>query len=314
MDLSPSGSRPLLGGGEEPRPEDGSAKEDGSAREDALAHDGASRAERRPSAASEWSPWYAPLALIAGLVFATVGALIIDIPAAAFGVDVNAKHLAPGLTIADTAVQDAGFVLVAVFFAQIGGRVVSPEMFGLRPTRLRRAVWLGFLTLLGFFVFTLVWGTIFHSEQEKLLEQLGAENSTLLLLLSAALTCVVAPIGEEFLFRGFVFTALRNWRGVWPAALITGVLFGAVHAGSAPAVDLVPLGVLGVGLCLLYRATGSLYPCIAAHCVNNSIAFGSLENWSWQIPVLLLAALSVLTALAFALTRAGITSRVPAPA
>lgn len=269
---------------------------------------------RRPSSASEWSPWFAPLALIAGLVFATVGALIVDIPAAALGADVNAKHLAPGLTIADTAVQDAGFVLVAIFFAQIGGRIVTPEMFGLRPTRLRRAVWLGFLTLAGFLLFTVVWSTIFHSEEEKLLEQLGVKNSTLLLVLSAALTCVVAPIGEEFLFRGFVFTALRNWRGLWPAALITGVLFGAVHAGSAPAVDLVPLGVLGVGLCLLYKATGSLYPCIAAHCVNNSIAFGSLENWSWQIPVLLAASLAVLATLGVALTRAGVTSRLPAPA
>lgn len=269
----------------------------------------------RPASASDWSPWFAPLALIAGLVFATVGALIVDIPAAALGANVNAKHLPPGLTIADTAVQDAGFVLVAVFFAQIGGRVVTPEMFGLRPTRLRRAVWLGFLTLLGFLAFTLAWSAIFHSEEEKLLEQLGVESSTLLLVLSAALTCVVAPIGEEFLFRGFIFTALRNWRGVWPAALITGVLFGAVHAGSAPAVDLVPLGVLGVGLCLLYRATGSLYPCIAAHCVNNSIAFGSLESWSVQgVLVLLVASLLVLTALALALTRAGVTSRVAAPA
>lgn len=265
------------------------------------------------SSTGEWSPWHAPLALIAGLVFATVGSLIVDIPAVAFGVDVNAKHPPPGLTIADTAVQDVGFVLVAVFFAQIGGRALSPELFGLRPTRLRRAVWLGFLTLAGFFLFNLAWSAIFHSEEEKLLEQLGVENSTLLLLLSAALTCVVAPIGEEFLFRGFIFTALRNWRGVWPAALITGTLFGAVHAGSAPAVDLVPLGVLGVGLCLLYRATGSLYPCIAVHCVNNSIAFGSLENWSWQIPVLLAASLLLLTALALALTHAGITSREPAP-
>jgi uncharacterized protein len=270
---------------------------------------------RRPASASEWSAWLAPLALIAGLVFATVGALIVDIPAAALGANVNAKHLAPGLTIADTAVQDAGFVLVAVFFAQIGGRLVTPEMFGLRPTRLRRAVWLGFLTLLGFFLFTLVWSAIFHSEEEKLLERLGAESSTLLLILSAALTCVVAPLGEEFLFRGFIFTALRNWRGAWPAALITGILFGAVHAGSAPAVDLVPLGALGAGLCLLYRATGSLYPCIAAHCVNNSIAFGSLESWSVQgVLALLVAALLVLTTLALALTRAGVASRVPAPA
>jgi len=268
---------------------------------------------RRPSSVGEWSPWFAPLALIAALVFATVGALIIDIPAAAFGVDVNAKHLPPGLVIADTTVQDAGFIGVAIFFAQIGGRAVGAAMFGLRPVRFWRALRLGLLTLAVFLLFSLIWTSIFHTKEEKLLEQLGTNESSLLLVLSAALTCVVAPIGEEFLFRGFIFTALRNWRGVWPAALITGVLFGAVHAGSAPALDLVPLAVLGVGLCLLYRATGSLYPCIAAHCVNNSLAFGSLENWGWQIPVLMGASLLVLLALALALTRAGITARAPVP-
>jgi membrane protease YdiL (CAAX protease family) len=269
---------------------------------------------RRPSSVGEWSPWFAPLALIAGLVVATVGSLIIDIPAAAFGVDVNAKHLPPGLVIADTAVQDAGFVAVAIFFAQIGGRAVSAAMFGLRSTRLWRAVRLAVLTLAGFLLFSLIWTAIFQTEEEDLLEKLGTNKGALLLVLSAALTCVLAPICEEFLFRGFVFTALRNWRGVWPAAVITGVLFGAVHAGSAPALDLVPLAVLGFGLCLLYRATGSLYPCIAAHCVNNSLAFGSLENWSWQIPVLMFSSLLVLLALALALARAGITARAPAPA
>jgi CAAX protease family protein len=285
------------------------------AHEEPPASPGEERRERppRPSSPGGWSPWLAPLALIAALVLATVGALIIDIPAAALGVDVNAKHLPPGLAIADTAVQDAGFVAVAIFFAQIGGRAVGAAMFGLRPTRLRRAVWLAFLTLAGFLVFTLIWTSIFHTKQERLLEQLGADESSLLLVLSAALTCVVAPVGEEFLFRGFIFTALGNWRGVWPAAVLTGILFGAVHAGSAPALDLVPLAVLGFGLCLLYRATGSLYPCIAAHCVNNSLAFGSLESWSWQIPVLMGCSLLVLASLALALTRAGVAARVPAP-
>jgi membrane protease YdiL (CAAX protease family) len=267
---------------------------------------------RRPSSVGEWSPWFAPLALIAGLVVATVGSLIIDIPAAALGVDVNAKHLPPGLVIADTAVQDAGFVAVAIFFAQIGGRAVTAAMFGLRPTRFWRAFRLVFLTLAGFLLFSLIWTAIFQTEEEDLLEKLGTDKGALLLVLSAALTCVVAPLCEEFLFRGFVFTALRNWRGVWPAAVITGVLFGGVHAGSAPALDLVPLAVLGFGLCLLYRATGSLYPCIAAHCVNNSLAFGSLENWGWQIPVLMASSLLALWLIAVALTRAGVTARVPA--
>ena len=60
----------------------------------------------------------------------------------------------------------------------------------------------------------------------------------------AFLVAVVAPIAEEFFFRGFFFGALRNWRGLWPAAIITGLVFGAIHVGSAEAAFLLPLALL----------------------------------------------------------------------
>jgi membrane protease YdiL (CAAX protease family) len=271
--------------------------------------------EPPPSGNAAWPPWSAFTALVGGVVLATIGGLIVDIPAAALGAHVNSSNLSPGLTIADTTVQDAGFIAVAVFFAQLGGRKVSAAMFGLRATRLWRAIGLLLGMLAVYFLLSLIWAEAFNTSKEKLLEQLGANETTTLLVLSAALTCVIAPIAEEFLFRGYIFTALRNWRGTLPAALITGLLFGGVHAGSAPAIDLLPLAALGFGLCLLYRATGSLYPCIAAHCVNNSIAFASLESWAWwKALVLLAAALAVLWLLASALTRLGVISGERSPA
>jgi CAAX protease family protein len=259
----------------------------------------------------DWPPWTAAVALVGGLVLAAVGGLLVDIPALLLGVSITASHVPPGLAIADTVVQDGAFVLAAVFCARLGGRTVRAWQFGLRPTPAWRAAGLLGLTLLGFLLFSLVWAASFHTEREKLLEQLGVGESTVLLLLSAVLTCVLAPICEEFLFRGFIFTALRNWRGTGPAAIISGIAFGAVHAGSAPALDLVPLAALGVGLCLLYRYTGSLYPCIAAHSLNNSLAFGSLEGWGWQIPVLMGASLAIIGLLALALIRAGVISAEP---
>ena len=266
-----------------------------------------------PAAQARWSPWTAPVALLSGVALAAVGALVVDIPALALGVKITSSHVPPGVVIADTAVQDVAFVAVAVFFAQLGGRALGAWQLGLRPTRLSRAVWLVLLLLLAFLVLNVIWSAIFHTGKEKLLEQLGTRQSTVLLLLSAALTCVIAPVSEEVLFRGYVFSALRNWRGTWPAAVITGVTFGAVHLGSAPTVDLVPLAALGFGLCLLYRATGSLYPCIAAHSLNNSLAFGSLEDWGWQIPVLMAAALALIGLLALALMRAGVIAPEPKP-
>jgi uncharacterized protein len=167
--------------------------------------------------------------------------------------------------------------------------------------------------MITFLIVSAIWGAAFHAEKEKLLKQLGTGENTTLLLLSAALTCVIAPICEEFLFRGFIFTALRSWRGPWSAAILTGLAFGAVHVLSAPVVYLVPLAALGFGLCLLYWRTGSLYPCIAAHSLNNSLAFGSLEGWGWQIPVLMVASLTAIGLLALTLIRTGVISSEPFP-
>jgi uncharacterized protein len=263
-------------------------------------------ASRSPVTA--WPPWTAPVALIAGLVAAAVGGLIVDLPALALGVTISSSHTPPGLAIADTFVQDVGFVLAAVFFAQLGGRAVRAWQFGLRRPGIgwRPAVGLVLLLLGVFLMLSLVWSEIFHPSEEKLLDQLGSNEGTALLLLSAALTCVVAPICEELLFRGYIFTALRNWRGTLPAALITAVLFGGVHAGSAPALDLVPLALLGFGLCLLYRRTGSLYPCFLAHSLNNSLAFSSLEGWSWQAPLLAVGALAGIGAVVALAKRVGL--------
>jgi uncharacterized protein len=247
---------------------------------------------RSPSPA--WPVWTAPVAFFAALLLAAIGGLVVDVIAAAlFGTKISNGNLPPGLSIADTVVQDIGFVGAAVYCAHLGGRVVRSWQFGLRrPGRgWRSAAGMIVLLLIAFIVLTAIWSAAVHPEEEKTLEQLGSNEGTALLVLSAALTCVIAPMCEEFLFRGFMFTALRNWRGTWPAAVITGLVFGGVHAESAPVLDLLPLAALGFGLCLLYRYSGSLYPCMIAHSLNNSIAFASLEGWGWQAPVLIVSAL-----------------------
>jgi membrane protease YdiL (CAAX protease family) len=253
--------------------------------------------------------------LVAALVLAAVGGLVVDIPALLLGVKISSEHTPPGLELADTIVQDVAFVLAAVLFAQLGGRTARSWQFGFRPTPARRAAGLIVLLILGFLLFSLVWALALDvNTKQKLLEQLGADETTLLLVLSALLTTVIAPVCEETLFRGYVFAALSKWRGWLPAAAVTGLLFGGVHAGSAPVADLIPLAVLGFALCWLYRRTGSLYPCIVAHSLNNSLAFGALEHWSWQIPLLMVGALGGIWLLAVIARRVGLISAVPSDA
>ena len=90
---------------------------------------------------------------------------------------------------------------------------------------------------------------------------------------------MLAPIAEELFFRGFCFTALRRALGMLPAAVLTGIIFGAIHLGGTDIEFIVPLMVFGFFLCLLYVWTDSLLPCIVLHALNNSLALGVSQDW-----------------------------------
>ena len=83
-------------------------------------------------------------------------------------------------------------------------------------------------------------------------------------------TVIMAPIMEEFLFRGAIQGHLmRTWKNpVW-AILLSSFLFGAVHGNPAQ----IPFAfTIGLGLGWMYYVTGSLAPCLFMHFVNNGSA------------------------------------------
>jgi membrane protease YdiL (CAAX protease family) len=129
----------------------------------------------------------------------------------------------------------------------------------------------------------------------------------------AVLVCIVAPVAEEFFFRGYFFSALRHWKGPWLAAVLTGIVFGAIHLGSSPPAFVVPLMAFGFVLCLIYWRTGSLYPCIVLHALNNCLALGISEGWQWWQVIGLMAGANALIAAAI-LPIGGVRRRPEAPA
>jgi membrane protease YdiL (CAAX protease family) len=243
--------------------------------------------------APHWRPWTAWVGLLAGFAGALFGALVVTVIAVAAGA--SFEDPPPSVSIIGTVVQDAALIGAAIVFARLAGGV-RPWQFGLRPPRrFWPAVGWLLVAYLSFLALSAGWVALLGIEaQDELPKELGADESTVALIAVAFLVAVVAPVAEEFFFRGYFFTALRNWRGLWPAAVITGLVFGAIHVGSSPIGFLVPLAFFGIALCLLYARTGSLYPCIVLHCANNSIAFGVTQDWTWQIPVLLATALAAI--------------------
>ena len=251
--------------------------------------------ERAPRAESpRWKPWMAWAALVAAFGGALFGALVIGVIGSAAGSSFTDPS--PAVSISSTIVQDLSFIGAALLFANISARPL-PEQFGLRATRFWPAVGWMAAAFAAFYVFTLVWVASLgvSPDDSKLPDELGVKDSTYALLAVAFLVAVVAPMAEEFFFRGFFFGALRNWKGPWPAAVITGLVFGSIHFGSAEAAFLLPLAFFGFSLCLLRERTGSLYPGIALHCMNNSLAFGVSQHWGWEIPVLFASALGLIS-------------------
>jgi uncharacterized protein len=97
-----------------------------------------------------------------------------------------------------------------------------------------------------------------------------ADKAAVVLLFILAV--VLAPITEELLFRGWIYTSLRFRFGLWPALLVTSALFGLAHYENT---HLYALAVFPVGLALaaIRERTGSVKGSMLFHAFNNFIAF-----------------------------------------
>ncbi len=78
---------------------------------------------------------------------------------------------------------------------------------------------------------------------------------------------LVAPVTEEFLFRGYFYGVIRRYLGVSPALVLTSALFAAIHLNGGV---VLPLFVLAICLSLAYEATGSLLTCMVMHSLFNT--------------------------------------------
>jgi membrane protease YdiL (CAAX protease family) len=235
-----------------------------------------------------WPAWTAPAALLAGFAAAVVAALVIGGVGAIFGASLSDSP--PSVSILSVIAQDGCLIAAALFFARIVA-VPRPSQFGLRPAPLKRSALFVIAGYVGFVLLSYLWLSLIGRPDAKdsIVEDLGAEDSTVALIAVTFVVTVCAPIAEEFFFRGYFFGALRS-HGFWFAALFTGLAFGVVHVFGSPIAFIVPLALLGTALCLIREKTRSLYPGIALHCVNNSVAMCSSEHWSWQVPVVLVLA------------------------
>jgi membrane protease YdiL (CAAX protease family) len=82
--------------------------------------------------------------------------------------------------------------------------------------------------------------------------------------------CLIAPIAEELLMRGYVLTGLHNEYGIKAALLISTALFALLHFNFVQTLSAV---ICGLVIGILYINTGSLFCCIFAHALYNFISY-----------------------------------------
>lgn len=82
-------------------------------------------------------------------------------------------------------------------------------------------------------------------------------------------TIVVAPVLEEFVFRGLLLRILKPY-GLWFSAIITAMMFALLHGN-------IPQGVgaffIGIVFAIVAIKSGSVIPSMILHALNNLIPF-----------------------------------------
>lgn len=160
-----------------------------------------------------------------------------------------------------------------------------PTMFGLQRLGLFRVIGVsvGLIVLLlpVIMIVTAITYQILngHAEQQDLVMKFreaakAGKRDILWQVFTAA--AVVAPLVEEFLFRGYFYPVLKRLAGPLPAAITVSLLFGAIHNNAAA---FPVLTVLALALTLAYEWSGSLFVPILMHACFNTMMLALM--W-WQ--------------------------------
>ena len=93
------------------------------------------------------------------------------------------------------------------------------------------------------------------------------------LILGLISVIIVAPIAEEFIFRGFLYSQLSRTKfGPWGAVTVSSLLWTIIHFQYEPLILVVLFG-FGIFLGYIRMAYKSLSLPIALHAINNTFAF-----------------------------------------
>jgi hypothetical protein len=166
----------------------------------------------------------------------------------------------------------SGIMGLLGFFAAFAVRVRSWPAFSVRAIPVRWifvSLGFGLLALVLNQVVSIVYGVLSDGSGSNVQGDYQSATSAgglafVLYLLGIA---VLTPLGEEFLFRGVLATALTKY-GSWVAVIGSTVVFALAHGINLALIPAVIVG--GINGILLVR-TKSVWPGVIVHAVNNGL-------------------------------------------
>ena len=234
----------------------------------------------------KWPVPAAVAAMLAAAVISSVVPLVAALPA----ILTEGDRALPGIVLLGAIPTAVAIVVAVVLLARLT-RPVTTDQLGLRiPDDVPRAVLLTLGAAVVLAAVATAWALLGDLEGSLVIPpEIDTRTATARgfdlpvresvewgpgLLASALARCVLPVVAGEILLRGFVFPALSSWRGPIPAALIVSIVFGGFgQLFGAPGIAVLSM-LMGVLLCLLYVATGSLLGGIALASAAAAISLG----------------------------------------
>lgn len=183
------------------------------------------------------------------------------------------------LSIVVGTVSFQGATLALIWWFVREHDVTLRDAFGLRAPHLPKAVLLG-VTVAGA-AFALQLGYVHLLDllrvelpEQHLIEIMRLKRNVAERIYLGLFAIVIAPVAEEMLFRGVLYSAIKQLGFRRIALWGTAILFALIHMNLS---TFVPLMLLAVGLALLYEKTDTLFAPIVAHGCFNAINFAMLH-------------------------------------
>jgi uncharacterized protein len=237
------------------------------------------------------SPW-SQLGIFFGLLGGgfIIGYLVMGIVALSLGLqDATSMHkldwsrpeVISGMKVIQALSSVLIFFLPAFIFALIvyGGKATN--FLGLKPAQLKPTYILAIVLIVVAFPFVFWLGEVnqlislpkwmgdLEQEATKQMQQFLKASNSLEVLINVIIIALLPAICEEICFRGALQRIMIHiTKNAWAGIIVTSILFSALHLQFQ---GFLPRMFLGMILGAIYWYSGSLWPSILAHFVNNAI-------------------------------------------